>query len=242
MSKFKVLILFFFLTQNMFGTFLPKQTYRAICDELSTKESSCSNSKLKVDSYFLMDNNKVLIFVYLKPNKSDIIENIYGIYPKIPVTFDERKHFKVSKLNPLFSKLNIKNIIKAPDGSILLDSAWEIEGVQHSLALSHDGINWKTIDMVDGKDWCCFKMIEKICFSHSKLLLFMNNYSSSSGEYEAFYFENAYPKLNKFKTIEASNFKKNCKSIAIIDNQWKVKKLKNQLIFSHPKSKQPLEL
>lgn len=183
----KFLILLLTLTLTLFATnSMPKSIQDQLCQRLAYDDNRCENgSAIEYKTHHLMNNGKLLLFVYLNP-----LTSVHPYIPvsKIAVTVDPNGKWEIAQ-KPNIIEEEINAIYTDPYENLWLLAHWQIEGVYPMLYYSRDGVNWKATILPEKREIdCCFEALEEPHFGINDLTLTFNNMQTSNEAIEKSWF------------------------------------------------------
>ncbi len=237
MKRLLILLLlnYHLFAQNLTNT-IPLPLQKKLCEQLAYETNRCENgSTLDYYTHALLDNNRLLLFVYLNEHS----RRFGNMHNAIPILIDQKGRW-ISTVGDNIISENIESIHQDPHGNIWVRAIWESEGVYPAYYHSRDGLHWKNTLLPKNRNVdCCFESVEKPIFLFNTITLTFHSLNNKKRKSWAASYPSAMSKNPIWQPV--SNPPK--KGIEVItNNRWKVVKHKDKISFINPFTKRELYL
>ena len=237
---FLLLIFSYTLIANQYSS-IPTSIETILCKVLEQSNYSptntCQNgSKIVYNKHFPVDNDKVLLFLYL-----DEAQQNYNNYPprKVALLVDKKGTWTKVRGKNIIDE-SIQSIEQDPYSGIWINSLSGIESSTPTLYFSQNGFTLHKIVLPKSTTQNkSYHDIQQICFQKNSIILKMN---SASGR-EPMLWETAYTKAISRHPNWKQRFNKNIKCQNYNKKkQWNSVQYQNHILLSHSQTKKQIEI
>lgn len=209
---------------------MPLALQKKLCDQLAQNNNRCENgSTITYLKHVKLTKNRLLLFVYLNEHSNRPYNTIEAT--ATPLLINHQGKW-ISSIGDNTITENIDSIHQDPHDNIWVRTHWQIEGVSPAYYHSKGGIKWKRTILPKNRNVdCCFENVDKPIFLYNTISLTFRGMDNKNVKSWSASYQNAMSNKPIWQPIH--QVPKNGIELIVNDNNWRVKKTHETIIFSN---------